>query len=107
MEVTYAPPVNRPTVHLTIRGLRMTCYQIPEDDTVTVRLCTSGPSREVKRESAGVKWCFSDRAHLPHDFVIFDSVEPGYYGPSCRYDCSQCHQDHTVGFGMSRKWDWD
>jgi hypothetical protein len=72
-----------------------------------VAVCGDGPHKELKRESVGVKWCFKDRAHLPHDFVIFGSVEPSYYGPWGRYDCSRCHQDHTVGFGGCREWDFD
>lgn len=83
-----------------------TSYPITEGDKVIGHLCTDGPHRELKREAVGVKWCFNDRAHLPHDFVIYGPTEPSYYGPWCRYECSQCHQDHTLGFGMSREWDF-
>jgi hypothetical protein len=85
----------------------MACYPMSHDGTtVTGHLCTGGNGAviEVSRESAGIKWCFVCRKHLPHDFVCKDYSEPNYYGPWGRYDCSGCHQDHTLGFGMVREW---
>jgi hypothetical protein len=95
----------------------MTCYSITEPHdplpeiawspmmTRTVgHLCTGGKTViEVSRESVGVKWCFVCRRHLPHDYVIKDYTEPNYYGPWGAYECPQCHQDHTLGFGMVRE----
>lgn len=74
-------------------------------ETVTLHVCSDGPHAEVRRDSVGVKWCFGCRKHLEHDFVVFAPVEPSYWGPWCRFDCSGCHRDMTVGFGGSREWD--
>lgn len=84
----------------------MTCYQITEGDKVTGHICTGGKTViEVSRESVGIKWCFVCRKHLPHDYVIKDYAEPNYYGPWGAYECPQCHQDHTLGFGMVREYE--
>lgn len=86
----------------------MTCYPMTRDGTTLMGyLCTGGPGDvvEVSRESVGVKWCFVCRKHLPHDYVVKDYSEPNYYGPWGRYDCPQCHQDHTLGFGRVREYE--
>lgn len=56
----------------------------------------SNPMKEVVREPAGVKWCFKCRKHLPHDWIVLDTVEPSYYDPFCRFDCSGCHEEHVL-----------
>lgn len=62
------------------------------------------PMQEVRRESVGVKWCFKCRKHLPHDWIVTATVEPSYYEPTGRYDCSGCHQEHILFPG--RVWEW-
>lgn len=54
------------------------------------------PMREIRREPAGVKWCFKCRKHLPHDWIVTAIVEPSYYEPTCRFDCSGCHQENVL-----------
>lgn len=61
-----------------------------------------GPTEVLKREDAGIKWCFQCRAHLPHEHVLladpFDPDDPStysYYDPIWVTKCSRCHQDHT------------
>lgn len=75
----------------------MTCHQM--GGTI---ICTS-TMREVKREPAGIKWCFKCRKHLPHDWIVLATVEPSYYEPNCRYDCPQCHEEHVLFPG----WVWE
>lgn len=54
-----------------------------------------GPTKELSREPAGVLWCFDCRKHLPHDDVLTCDVEPSYYDPEWRRECSGCHRDRT------------
>ncbi len=68
----------------------MSCHRI---DTAVV--CAS-TVHEVSRRSAGIKWCFKCRQHLPHDWIVLDSIEPSYYDPISRYDCPQCHEEHVL-----------
>lgn len=68
----------------------------------TIHICEDGPHTELRREPAGIKWCFRCRQHLPHDWIVTGSVEPSWYEPHSRFDCSRCHRDHTIGFGMER-----
>lgn len=70
-----------------------------------VTICGDGPHVELKREAVGIKWCFACRKHIEHDWVVYGSTEPSYWGPWCRYECGQCKRDHTLGFGMVREWD--
>lgn len=53
------------------------------------------PMKELKREDAGVRWCFKDRAHLPHEHVLKATVEPSYYDPDWSLECSRCGEDNT------------
>lgn len=62
------------------------------------------PMREVHRAPDKERWCFKCRKHFPHDRVVLATAEPSYYEPTVRFDCPQCHEDHTVGFGMVREW---
>lgn len=55
-----------------------------------------GPSVEMKREPAGVLWCFGCRAHLAHDWVLMGDPFPSYYDPSWSRRCSRCSRDLTV-----------
>lgn len=68
-------------------------------------LCRT-PMREVSRKPAGVKWCFKCRADRRHDWIVLATVEPSYYDPTVRFDCRQCHQDHTLFPGVVREWDY-
>lgn len=77
----------------------MTCVDIGRG-----ALCGGG-LQAVRREPDKVRWCFKCRKHLMHDFVVLDYPEPSYYGPLPRFDCPDCHEDHTVGFGGIREWD--
>jgi hypothetical protein len=61
--------------------------------------------KEVRREPDRVRWCFKCRKHLPHDWIVLDTIEPfSYYDPIGRFDCSGCHQEHVLFPG--RVWEW-
>jgi hypothetical protein len=68
-------------------------------------ICRPNSWKVFSRKPAGVKWCFSCRRHLPHDWIVHGEDGITYYDPIARYDCTQCHQDHTLGFGMVREWE--
>lgn len=54
-----------------------------------------GPTKELKREPAGEKWCFGCRQRLPHDWVLWADEKPSYYDPQWFIECSRCKQDRT------------
>lgn len=54
-----------------------------------------GPTKVLKTESAGVRWCFGCRAHLPHDDVLLCDEQPSYYDPVWVRRCSRCGDDRT------------
>lgn len=54
------------------------------------------PMKEIRRTKDRVRWCFKCRKHLPHDWIVLDTVEPSYYEPIGRFDCSGCHQEHVL-----------
>lgn len=56
---------------------------------------TRGPDTELRRESAGERWCFGCRARLPHDDVLMGDSEPSYYEPVWIRKCSRCGKDRT------------
>jgi len=58
-----------------------------------------GPTVELARRDAGVRWCFGCRQHLPHADVFmadkgWDRGE-SYYDPTWSRQCSRCGQDRT------------
>lgn len=53
------------------------------------------PIREVRRQSAGVRWCFGCRKRLEHTDILLDHVEPTHVGPWWRRECSGCGKDRT------------
>lgn len=55
-----------------------------------------GPTEELRRESAGVRWCFGCRAHLEHEDVLLSDPLPTYYEPVWVRRCSRCHKDRTA-----------
>ena len=55
-----------------------------------------GPTKELARESAGVRWCFGCRKHLPHDDVCLADEGPSYYDPIWVRKCSRCGKDRTA-----------
>lgn len=67
-------------------------------------ICQPNSWKVFHRKSAGVKWCFKCRRHLPHDWIIEGEGGYSYYEPTGRYDCSGCHQEHVLFPG--RVWDW-
>lgn len=61
--------------------------------------------REVSRQSEGVRWCFNHRARAEFVRIVTATVEPSYYEPNVRIECSVCGQiDGDVGFGGCREW---
>lgn len=69
----------------------------------------AGPSVELLREDAGVRWCFGCRAHLPHADVLLhdhhvpmlEGEEPSWYEPVRVRRCSRCGKDRTAFPGTS------
>ena len=66
-----------------------------------------GPKHVIKREDAGVRWCFGCRKHLPHEWLLLhDNPHPlpddypveqlSYYEPVWTCRCSQCGKDRTA-----------
>jgi hypothetical protein len=55
-----------------------------------------GPTKELARQPAGVRWCFGCRKHLPHDDVIVGDEGPSWYDPVLVRQCSRCGQDRTT-----------
>lgn len=62
---------------------------------MTVIHVTPGPSVELRREVAGVKWCFACRKRLRHVAVALADAEPSYYEPIWVVRCAGCGEDHT------------
>ena len=56
---------------------------------------TWGPTKVLRRESAGVRWCFGQRKRLEHERLLLDYEEPSYYEPIWVIRCSGCGQDRT------------
>lgn len=54
-----------------------------------------GPSVVLKREAAGVKWCFGCRARFEHTWELMGDEQPSYYDPVWVCRCSNCDQDRT------------
>lgn len=54
-----------------------------------------GPTKELRRESIGEKWCFGDRQRLEHEAILLDYEEPSYYEPVWVLRCSKCGKDRT------------
>lgn len=55
-----------------------------------------GPSKELRREPAGDRWCFACRKRLPHDDVLLGDEGPSYYDPVWVRKCSGCGNDRTT-----------
>ena len=72
----------------------------------------AGPSTEMRRESAGDKWCFGCRKRLPHDRVLrgdpppddpnddgawaaWENTTGAWYEPIWMLECSGCKSDRT------------
>jgi hypothetical protein len=63
------------------------------------------PEHEVRREDAGVKFCFRCRKHLPHTDVLKAPDDPrSYYDPRWDYECSGCGEDHTAFPGCAGRY---
>lgn len=54
-----------------------------------------GPSKVLREDDAGVRWCFGCRAHLPHTDRLLTDAEPSYYDPIWVRVCSRCGKDRT------------
>lgn len=80
----------------------MTCHTAVLDG-VALTVCRT-EMVEFSRESVGEKWCFRCRKRLPHDFVVMVEEEPGYYGPTRKFECSKCKGDFTCFPGTWREW---
>jgi hypothetical protein len=55
-----------------------------------------GPTEELARHDAGMRWCFGCREHLPHTDVLMGDREPSYYEPIWVRRCSRCGKDRTA-----------
>lgn len=83
----------------------MTCQTLTiGGDVVHVNF---GPAtREVKRESQGIKWCFSCRNRREFFFTVHAPIVPDYYGPTCDIRCEHCNKSDADLFpGHEREWE--
>lgn len=55
-----------------------------------------GPTKVVKREFGGNRWCFKCRKHHDHQATLLDYEEPSYHEPIWVLACAGCGEDHTV-----------
>ena len=66
-----------------------------------------GSTKEIHRESKGIKWCFHCRKRYEFLYIVTAEIEPSYYGPNPSVRCSNCNTDDGDCFpGTSREWDW-
>ena len=56
---------------------------------------TWGPTKELRREAVGDRWCFGCRKRLPHEAVLLGDEKPSYYEPVWVYRCSRCNRNLT------------
>jgi hypothetical protein len=64
--------------------------------------------KEVRRESVGERWCFVCRKRREFAFVVMDTVEMSYWGPTASVECvDRGHSDGDLFPGRCREWeDW-
>lgn len=54
-----------------------------------------GPTKVLRQESAGERWCFGCRKRLPHIDTCLADEEPSYYDPIWVRRCTRCKRDCT------------
>ncbi len=75
-------------------------------DTVpsgTVLCLVPGPTKLLREELAGVRWCFGCRKRLPHTDRLWVDEEPNYYEPVWTRRCDRCNRDRTQ-FPQGESW---
>lgn len=50
-------------------------------------------------------WCFTCRKRCLHTLMMSDPGPMSYYGPTCWWQCPQCHEEHVLFPG--REWVYD
>ncbi len=55
-----------------------------------------GPTKELRREPAGDRWCFGCSKRLPHFDVALVDEELSYYDPVWITQCLGCGRDRTT-----------
>lgn len=64
-----------------------------------------GPTKVLRQQDAGERWCFGCRARLPHtDTLLCDEDPLSYYDPIWVRRCSRCNKDRTAFPGTG--WGW-
>lgn len=63
--------------------------------TGTITCIIPGPTIELSRRPAGLRWCFGCRARLAHEDVLLGDATPSYYEPVWVRKCSRCGKDRT------------
>lgn len=64
-----------------------------------------GPEmREYSRTSRGTRWCFTHRKREEFFLVVYEEVEPSYWGPTAAIEgpTSECRDLFP---GWTREWD--
>jgi hypothetical protein len=54
-----------------------------------------GPSKVLREQPVGERWCFGCRQRLPHTLRILCDEEPSYYDPIAVLACDRCGKDRT------------
>lgn len=54
-----------------------------------------GPTKVLKQEAAGERWCFGCRKRLAHTWVLLGDEGISYYDPVWVCRCSGCGEDRT------------
>ncbi len=72
---------------------------------MTLHICWTEPHEEVSRRPDGVRYCFVCRKRCGFDLLVSAPVEPSYYGPMTRIECTVCKTaDGDVFPGRTREW---
>jgi hypothetical protein len=71
----------------------------------TINIC-GARMKEVHRERLGVRWCFVCRKRTEFVFIVKDTVEMSYWGPTASVECERRgHYDGDLFPGRYREWD--
>lgn len=73
-------------------------------DTTCIHILHT-PMEEIARRSEGERWCFVCRKRREFEHVITATIEPSYYGPNHRIECTVCKTTDGDCFpGSEREW---
>lgn len=69
-------------------------------------MCWTGPTKVLRRESLGVKWCFICRKRVEFIYTITTEIEMSYHDPWPSIECVPAgHSNGDLFPGYIREWD--